>query len=87
LARESRGAIRVQTLAISYNNRCNAYNDSGGYDFAIADCTQATVLDPKYAYAYNGRGNAYSDKGDNDRAIADYSQAISLDPKFATAYK
>jgi lipoprotein NlpI len=76
-----------QIEAFAYNNPCNTYNLKGDYDRAIADCTEAIQLDPKYAFAYNNRGLVYNAKDDHDRAIADYTEAIRLDPKYALAYK
>ena len=39
----------TRKLALAYNNRGLAYNDKGDYDKAIADCTEAIRLDPKFA--------------------------------------
>jgi lipoprotein NlpI len=75
-----------QIEAFAYNNRCNTYNLKGDYDRAIADCTEAIRLDPKYAFAYNNRCFANALKGDYDRAIVDCTEAIQLDPKYAFAY-
>ncbi|MGD0026121.1 MAG: tetratricopeptide repeat-containing serine protease family protein [Xanthobacteraceae bacterium] len=78
--------IQSGPRAWAFNNRGSAYGRKGDYDRAIADCTEAIRLDPKYAHAYNNRGFAYHAKGDNDRAIADYNEAIRLDPKYALPY-
>jgi tetratricopeptide (TPR) repeat protein len=68
------------------DNRGVAKRRKGDYDGAIADCSKAIELDPKYAFAYNSRGAAKDHKGDYDGAIADFSKAIEFDPKYANAY-
>jgi tetratricopeptide (TPR) repeat protein len=56
------------------------------FDAAIADCSEAIRLDPKYVNAYCNRGAAYGNKREYDNAIADYNEAIDLDPNEANAY-
>ena len=73
-------------LAVAYNNRGNAYNDTGDFDHAIDDLDKAIDLNPSDAIAYNNRGNAYSGKDDFDHAIEDYTRAIELKPDYAEAY-
>lgn len=51
----------------------------GDLDGAIAEYTQALVLDPGLIDAYNNRGNAYAAKDDHARAIADYNEALDRD--------
>src|SRR5580698_7402656 len=58
-----------------------ACRDKSDYDGAIAACSEAVRLNPKYGDAFRLRGCAYDDKGDHDKAIADCSVAIRLDPK------
>jgi tetratricopeptide (TPR) repeat protein len=72
--------------ATAFNNRGNAYYDSGDYARAIADYDRAIDIDPQHEKAYYNRGNAYRDKGDYDVAIADYTQAIDIDPQYEKAY-
>ena len=64
-----------------YQVRAHDCLGKGDYDKAIADCSEAIRLDPKYAVAYNQRGWAYEKKHNHDRAIADYTAAILLNPK------
>jgi tetratricopeptide (TPR) repeat protein len=52
----------------------------GDYDRAIADCTEAIRLDPKYAWAYSSRGHAFAAKGDFRSALADLMAYLRLDP-------
>jgi tetratricopeptide (TPR) repeat protein len=75
-----------KNLAIAYANRAAAYNSKKQYDRAIADCTRAIELDPKYAAGYVNRGNGYARKKQYDRAIADFSQAIKLNPELWQYY-
>jgi Flp pilus assembly protein TadD len=64
----------------------NAYYDQKDYDRAIADFTEALVMQPEYALTYYDRAKAYYAKKDYDRAIADYTQAIRLSPNWTNAY-
>jgi lipoprotein NlpI len=73
-------------MAVAYYNRGNAKNTEGNLDGAIADYTQALVLNPKIALAYCNRGFARQSKGDPDGALADYAQAVALNPKMAVAF-
>jgi tetratricopeptide (TPR) repeat protein len=58
-------------------------NDQQG---AIADYTQAILLDSGMAGVYYQRGIALAEKGDLDGAIADYDKAVELDPEDAGTY-
>ncbi len=53
---------------------------------AIADWTEAILLNPNFALAYSKRGNAKRNLGDKGGAILDYDKAIELDPNDAWAY-
>jgi len=68
-------------------NRGDAKTAQGNLDGAIADYTQALMLDPKLADAACDRGLARQSQGDLDGALADYTQAIKLNPKFTIAYR
>lgn len=80
------GDLASNNLAITYNNRGNAYLNIGNFDGAIADYGEALRLDPGYAAAYNNRGSAYNSFGKFDRAIADYDTALRIDMGYALAY-
>jgi len=73
-------------LAMSYNNRGNAYAKKGEYDMAIRDYNKAIDLNPELAKAYANCGLAYANKGEYDMAIRDYDRAIKLNTEFAGAY-
>jgi tetratricopeptide (TPR) repeat protein len=76
----------ARNRVVAYVNRGNVFDDKGDHDRAIADYTEAILLNPKNSIAYDDRGDAYQAKGDNDRAIADYSEAITIDPKRPAYY-
>ena len=78
--------FKGNNLAITLNNRGNAYHGKGDRDRAIADYSEAIRVDPKHPTSYNYRGNSYFEKGNYDSAIADYTEAIRLNPKYATAH-
>ena len=64
---------------------------SGRYEAAIADYTQAILLNPKNISNNNSgyyfdRGWAYSALGRYEAAIADFTQAILLQPNFGDSY-
>ncbi len=59
---------------------------SGDYQAAIEDFTQAIALDSQNALAYNKRGDAFYQLGDYEQAKADSSKAIELNPQNANAY-
>lgn len=69
--------------------RSRAYSDKRDYNKAVADCTEAMRLDPKFtpncASVYAIRGLAYDDKHIFD-AIYDLSEAIRLNPREANFY-
>ena len=84
---------RTQTLAPQPQRQATAFECvrsgvdaylSNDYDKAIADLTQAILLDTAsdtaLTTAYLFRGNSYLIRSDYDRAIADYEAALRLDP-------
>jgi len=60
---------------ILYNNRGNAYRDSGNFEEAIADYTKAIALKPNYAKAYEGRAKTYMFMHDIVNAEKDLARA------------
>lgn len=80
------GRLSTANLAVTFNNRGDAYHQKGNYDRAIQDYDQAIRLNPGFALALNNRGLAYEDKGNYDRAIQDYDQAIRLNPSLVAAF-
>jgi tetratricopeptide (TPR) repeat protein len=80
------GALSGSGLAVTFNNRGNAYQSKGDYQRAIQDYDEAIRIDPEAALAFNNRGSAFQHMGNYDRAIQDYDQAIRLDGGFALSY-
>ncbi|MCB2187135.1 MAG: tetratricopeptide repeat protein [Deltaproteobacteria bacterium] len=74
------GLLSPGNLAVVYNNRGSALDDSGQVDQAIVDYTKAVKLDPSYAEAYYNRSFAYEKKKEFAKALADVKKAASLDP-------
>jgi len=81
------------TFVCGYNNDANTYMNQGSdkhtakdYDGAIADYTQAIMIDPGNADYYYARAGVKKDKGDDDGAIADYTRTIELNPQSIYAY-
>ena len=65
-------------MAVAYRNRGFVYDRKGNQNKAIADYTEAILLDPKYAKAYRNRGLAYAKKGEKAKADEDFAQAKKL---------
>jgi len=60
--------------------------NTGNYDRAIVNLSEAIRLNPNGALAFYSRGLAYGKKGDYDRAIADYDEAIRFDASDSLAF-
>ena len=82
----SKGGKGEMTVTLARNSRGVAYIETGNYDGAIADLSEAIRLDAKNARAYNNRGWAHNEKKNYQRALADLDEAIRLDPNYAYAY-
>ncbi|HTY76709.1 MAG TPA: tetratricopeptide repeat protein [Candidatus Bathyarchaeia archaeon] len=80
------GALSGPALAMTFNNRGNAYQSKNEFQRAIQDYDEAIRIDPDSALAFNNRGSAFQHMGNYDRAIQDYDQAIRLDGTSAFAY-
>src|SRR5258707_15340089 len=76
----------VSGIARAYVSECRFENRVKNYDKAIANCTAAIELSPKFELAFANRAEAYNSKGEYDLAIADSNYAITLNPKDATPY-
>ena len=72
--------------ANAYTNRGNTKDGMGDHEGAIADYTQALVINPQSTSAYTNRGNTKRLIGDYAGSIADHDRAIAIDPQFADAY-
>jgi tetratricopeptide (TPR) repeat protein len=67
-------------LIIMVSSTCATLKAKKDYDRAIAEYTEAILIDPDNAFHYSSRGHVYRQNGDYDRAIADYAEAIRLEP-------
>jgi tetratricopeptide (TPR) repeat protein len=81
------GRLDPSEQSTIYALRGATYRNSGEYDRAIADFTQAIELLRKFgssevvAAAYVARASVYSLKGQTDAALADYRAAIKQNPR------
>ena len=80
------GALSGAGLAITFNNRGNAYQSKGDYQRAIQDYDEAIHLNGSFALSYNNRGRAHHLNGDYAQAIKDYGEAIEIDPDYPLAF-
>ena len=71
--------------AIGLCNRGNVFLAKKEYERAIADYSQALVLDPTDAVAYRSRGSARA-RLDHEAAVADFGTALQFDPEDTAAY-
>lgn len=72
--------------ALERKNAGNALNEKGDKDGALAEYTNAILIDPNFADAYTNRGNIYLGRAQYDLALADLNRAIEIDPKHRVAY-
>ena len=76
----------INEMALLWFERGNAYVQSGNYEDAVKDSTQAIATDSNYADAYYSRGHVLGRLGKHEQAINDFTQALLLNPKNANAY-
>ncbi|MHB9117883.1 MAG: tetratricopeptide repeat protein [Burkholderiales bacterium] len=69
----------------SYNEHALAMAETGGYDQAVADYTDALQINPNDANVYSNRAAIYLLIGKFDKAQADISEALRLEPSDAKA--
>jgi Flp pilus assembly protein TadD len=82
----SKGGHSGIKLPDAYRSRGLAHIETGDYDSAVSDLSEAIRLNPKDAAAYTQRGWAFGEKRQFDRAITDLDEGIRLDPAAASAY-
>jgi tetratricopeptide (TPR) repeat protein len=79
-------AIRLNPVAMLFNNRGIAWLKKMNVDKAIADFSKAIDLDPRGMENHALRGGCWVLKKEYDKAIADFDEAIHLQPKNAGLY-
>lgn len=67
-------------------NRGNSYKRIGRSVQALADFSQAILLDPTNTMAYNNRGNVLRSENRLAEAIEDFTKAIELSPRNTMIY-
>ena len=68
------------------NERGIAALNSGNYNQAILEFSEAIRLVPSNPYGYFNRGNVYFSINDFESAVTDFTQAIRIDANFILAY-
>jgi len=73
-------------LGLAQRSRGNRSGDLAAYEDAIAELTQALMLDPALVSAYFARGQVYwRELSDYGRAVRDFGEALTLNPNHAGA--
>src|ERR1700676_93245 len=69
------------TLATLHHDRAIELRQTGEYERAIADYSQAIRMDAELTGAYAGRGLAYEGKGEVEKAKTNYRKALAVPQK------
>lgn len=80
------GQIKNGDLAAAHFDRGLAWANSGEYDKAIPDYSDAIRLNPQLVGAYHSRGVAWVKLGEYDKAIRDFNLAIRNDAQDAESF-
>jgi tetratricopeptide (TPR) repeat protein len=80
------GGLGNAETAACYGLRALASGETGHFDQAIADLTEAIRLDPDRAEFYVHRGQIWFQTGRPDDAVSDFTEAIRRDPTSAMTY-
>ncbi|GBE62526.1 Tetratricopeptide repeat 1, putative [Babesia ovata] len=70
-----------------YCNRAACHIAMEDFDSAVADATEAVMLDRSYVKAYLRRGSAYEKMGMQQKALADLNKAVELDGTIEPQYR
>ncbi len=74
-------AVELEANPEAYVNRALTHGDLGSYDKAVADCSEAILLKPRYDLAYANRGRFRRLAGDLQASLTDLDKAVELNPR------
>jgi len=78
--------VAIAQKAANFSNQGSLKVQNGDVPGAIANFTQALVLNPNIPQAYLGLGIATSKQGKKQQAIYNYDRALQFNPNLAEAY-
>jgi tellurium resistance protein TerD len=78
--------VAIAQKAANFSNQGSLKVQKGDVPGAIANFTQALVLNPNIPQAYLGLGIATSKQGNKQQAIYNYDRALQFNPNLAEAY-
>ena len=78
--------VAIAQKAANFSNQGSLKVQKGDVPGAIANFTQALVLNPNIPQAYLGLGIATSIQGNKQQAIYNYDRALQFNPNLAEAY-
>jgi tellurium resistance protein TerD len=78
--------VAIAQKAANFSNQGSLKVQKGDVPGAIANFTQALVLNPNIPQAYLGLGIATSRQGNKQQAIYNYDRALQFNPNLAEAY-
>ncbi|MEG4629597.1 TerD family protein [Microcoleus sp. AR_TQ3_B6] len=81
-----RQRVAIAQKAANFSNQGSLKVQKGDVPGAIANFTQALVLNPNIPQAYLGLGIATSKQGNKQQAIYNYDRALQFNPNLAEAY-
>jgi tetratricopeptide (TPR) repeat protein len=82
------GQERGSLVAVKHlRGRADVWRLKRNHDMALADYTEALLLDPADASSLLGRGIIFGEKGQFGQALADLTEAIRLSPVDPRGYK
>ena len=88
LADTQGGQERGSLVAVKHlRGRADVWRLKRKHDMALADYTEALLLDPADASSLLGRGIVFGEKGQFGQALADLTEAIRIDPDDPRGYK
>lgn len=77
---QERDVENQKARALAHTDLGAVYYQQRQYKIALEEFTEASRIDPSFAFAYNGLGLVHSALGENDKADANFRKAIQLEP-------